>query len=696
MATIRQNAAEIYEGAHARNVWMDAGDECIHLFKGEVVEHDSPGVGRSRDAGGIFVNVSGEVVLRKELAVEDPRTDRVQVAFVGKEKHGHAATLRIGINGHEIQRPPSSVACPDARQYFSLSERGGWNWSRWYYVMFPTEWLTAGTNVITCASKDGVEGWQVMAAEDRHFAIGSLDRTEVPNTSAKSVDGGRTWDCDRIGEDDFGGEYVVRLLLERYREEGTVVSEVFDAAGEDGEVVTSRCTVRRLALGWEGDAPEGTTISLRARTGSTPFYEEGNWSDWDACEPGRSLNEVRGRYLQWEATLTTEDPSRTPALKAVAAETEIEPRGGWAEPLRIVEAHNARILRDSYGFVQEDYTHPKLRELRETFELDAVVAGAGTEFEKIERLLQWAYLIPLGECSCFPWDALDWLILERDEDGAIRMNEYAQRRRDKMCLFPNVVLMQACQSFGIPARHVNFHSEGISGHEVVEVWSNDYRKWVHLDATRDYYWYDPGSRVPLNTLEIREALVERLERPETWRRPYLFHQDVDAMKQDLPIAFREGENAHSVEEGARHILEMFCHFRIVPRSNVYSSERPLPISQGVEVWAWDGYLNWADERVPPLEHFSHHTNRVADMYPTQNQVRYTLMREETTGKIEVYLETDTPNFAGYLVSIDRGAWEQRPDRFVWPLHEGTNSLQVRTRNTAGVEGVVSSVTIARD
>ena len=695
MATIRYTAAEIYEGADARNVWMDEGDEGIRLFKGEVIENDSPGVGRARDARGIFVNVSGEVALRKELEVGDLRTDRVQVAFVGKEKQGHAATLRIGINGYELERSPSSVACPEARQYSGLPERGGWNWSRWYYVAFPTDWLTAGTNVITFAAGDGAEGWQVMAAEDRHFAIGALDDPGTPNTSAKSLDGGVTWDYDRVGEDDFDGEYVVRLLLERYRRSGTIVSEVFDAAGEDGEVVKSRCTVRRLALGWAGDAPDGTAISLRARTGSTPFYEEGSWSDWEVCGDGRPLRTIQGRYLQWEATLATEDPSRTPALKAVNVETEIEPEDGWAEPLRIVEAHNARILRDSYGFVQEDYTHPKLRELRETFELDAVVAGVGTEFEKIERLLQWAYLVPLGECSCFPWDALDWLILERDETGAIRMNEYAQRRRDKMCLFPNVVLMQACQSFGIPARHVNFHSEGISGHEVVEVWSNDYRKWVHLDATRDYYWYDPGSRVPLSTLEIREALVERLECPETWRKPYLYHQDVDAMKRDLPIAFREGENAHSVEEGALHILELFCHFRIVPRSNAYSSEGPLPVSQGVEVWAWDGYLNWADERVPPLEHFSHHTNRVADMYPTQNQVRYTLMRGEAPGEIEVCLETDTPNFAGYLVSIDCSAWEERPDRFVWRLHEGMNSLQARTRNTAGVEGIVSSVTIAR-
>ena len=253
--------------------------------------------------------------------------------------------------------------------------------------------------------------------------------------------------------------------------------------------------------------------------------------------------------------------------------------------------------------------------------------------------------------------------------------------------------MAACLSMGIPARHVNIHSEGMTGHEVVEVWSNDYRKWVHLDATRDYYWYDKATRIPLDTWEIRKVLAERLERPERWERPYLFHRDLEALVRDLPIAFREGRHSLSVEEGALYIFRTFCHIRIVPRSDVFSRERPLPVSQGREVWAWNGYLNWADDRVPPLAHFSYHTNRRADLYWTQNQVRYILEREEEPSTLRVYLETDTPNFAAFSARVDDGVWDERPATFLWKLHEGMNTLQVRSRNTAGVEGIVSSVTV---
>ena len=120
--------------------------------------------------------------------------------------------------------------------------------------------------------------------------------------------------------------------------------------------------------------------------------------------------------------------SQTPLLKRVRLDADVV--GGTTAALRIVSTQNARILRSSYDFVHEDYGCEMLQELRESFELDAVVAGAQTEFELIERLHRWAYHIPLGKCTHFPWNVLDWIKLERDEDGAIIMNTYEQRRRD--------------------------------------------------------------------------------------------------------------------------------------------------------------------------------------------------------------------------------------------------------------------------
>ena len=678
------NAGEIYGSAEqAMGLWMGDGEEGIHLFCGEVVENDAPGSGRS-DQSDIepFFELSGQLVLRKVLQLDEVSGTGAQLAFIAKESKDNEATLRFVVNGQEVLRAPSPQAAPEAKHYWEWIV-GEWSWSRWYYVDIPSEVLVQGENEITVAAVDGQEGWQLMVADYRDFYKGALDPV-LPHASKCSRDGGQTWEEER-------GEYVLRLALKRYRSNGELRSPVLDAAGEQEAAVKSGRTVHRLALDWDAEVPEGTQLGLALRSGSTPIWDAEYWGDWQVCAGGGEAVETCGRYVQWKAEFATGNRSTTPLLKSVQLDANI---GAEAAPSpRVVAAKNAQVLRSSYDMPWEDYQCEMLVQLRRRFELDAVVAGAQTEFELIERLHRWAYHIPLGKCTHFPWNVLDWIKLERDEDGAIIMNTYEQRRRDVMCLYPNVVLVAACLSFGVPARHLNFHSEGMSGHEIAEVWSNDYGKWIHLDATRDYYWYNPQTLVPLDTQEIHQVLAERLQQVERWDRPYLFHQDLDELVRDLPISFYDGEYEHSVEEGAFFLFRSFCHFRIIPRFNVFSQERPMPVSQGTEVWSWDGFLNWADDQVPPLAHFSQHTNRRADFYPTLNQTRYTVENTDEAQRLRVHLETETPGFTTFEVCFNRGEWQEEAAQFDWNLQQGLNILEVRSRNSAGMTGIVSTLSV---
>jgi len=662
---------------------MGAEEPGIRLFGGQIVENDSPGAGRSDDPGRVpFEEISGPSVLRKTLDLGDPRAQSVRVAFVGRERKGHGATLAITVNGHRVLRPPSPLATPDAQQYWILAgDEGAWNWSRWYYVDIPAGCLREGRNEIRFLAEDGRLGWSIMVADYRDYEKGMVDPVEIPETSHISKDAGKTWTAER-------GEYVLRLSLARYRRTGVLVSPVVDAAGEQLLTVKSKRSLRAVDLEADAEIPSGTRIRFRMRTGSRPSYDAQHWSDWGSTP----VADPAGRYVQWKAEFETDDPSLTPMLKGIALEADVEMRPASGS-LRVVREQNAEIRRSSYDFQWEDYRCELLRTLRARFELDAVVAGAQTEFEAIMRLSRWAYEAPLKDCTHFPWNVLDWLALERNREGHIVRNTYTQRRRDAMCLYPNVVLAAACLSMGIPARHVNLHSEGMTGHEIAEVWSNDYRKWIHLDATRDYYWYDPRTCVPLSTLEIHQVLADRLEETERWDRPYLFRQDLRAMEEDLPIALREGDHEHSVKEGALTMFHTFCHFRIVPRTNVFSQPRPLPVSQGTEVWAWNGYLNWADDKVPPLLHFSNHTNRQADFYPSLNQTHLTAERTDDPDVLRVYTETETPCFEGYEAKVDSQEWQDEGAEFRWTLHKGVNLLQIRSRNTAGVKGISSVLAV---
>jgi len=701
ISRISQSAREIYNtgGATMRNVWMGEKEDAIHLYYGELIENDSPMCGRDDEvyqkdghAWDPYEPIEKDIVLRKTLTVTDPCTDEVQVTFIGRERRGHDATLRIVVNGNETLRPPSPVATPDARQYWDMAQQDGeWGWARWYYVKIPADDIQLGDNVIELSAADGAEGWQVMVGSYSAFHKGAR-RGEYPqHSSAKSTNGGNTWHTDNMGpEGDGVGEYVIRLDMRRYRASGWMISPVVDAAGQDDLPIKQPLQVDSVQLSIDAELPYHTGIIMSLRWGDTPYYDSGSWTDWLPVPLDTGPVGAYGRYVQWRAELYTDDRTVSPALRAVTIESEHE-QAPATDDLRVIEFSNAEILRSSYEFSDEDYHHPKLRELREVCDLDKVIAGAEDDWEMTQRLMRWAYLIPLPNCIICPWDALKWIEINRDEDGEIIVNEYETRRRDRMCLYSNVLLAEMLLACGIPARHVNINSQGISGHEICEAWSNVHGKWIHLDATRDFYWIEESTGEPLSTLDVRQELVRHLDKPETWEDPHVFRLGAK-IHEDQRIAAYEGGEWVEQEDAGDHIYQTMAHFRIVPRNDYYSQPYPLPVSQGAEVWGWDGYLNWADDMVPPLTHFSHHTNRLGDFYWTNNQAHMTLLR---TGQrqLSVLLEHDMPNFARYEASIDGGEWAPAESGFRLELEPGITELAVRAVNTMDLPGPVSRAVV---
>jgi hypothetical protein len=399
---------------------------------------------------------------------------------------------------------------------------------------------------------------------------------------------------------------------------------------------------------------------------------------------------LRGRYLQWRIKFTTSDPETSPELNGIALEavTRHHSRG----KIRVVREDNFEFHPDPEGYRYEDYQSAYLQKFRRRFQLDAVVAGAHTDWERQLRLMRWTYLVPLQrQTPIFPWDPSAWIDAQR-LPGALAANTYPDRRRDAMCLFSNVTLMAALQSLGYPARHVNIASEGLSGHEIAEVWSNQFGKWILLDATRDMFWYDKGTGTPANTLEIHKALAERLKQPETWQHPFHYAQPPETFLADFPIAPALSlERLPVTPETLNELLTINAQLRIVPRSDVFSHPSPLPVSQGSEIWCWDGYLNWADTQTPPLPHFTHHTNRAADFNWPLDQVRYVVEETATPGLVNVTLDHNMPYLASLLARVDRGQWKEVPKHFPWTLHAGMNTLELRGRNNAGVEGMTSDL-----
>lgn len=109
-----------------------------------------------------------------------------------------------------------------------------------------------------------------------------------------------------VGTGDPGKLYV---LQDRYAQSGTILSDVLDA-----KMISKWGTLQ-----WRASTPEGTALSIAARSGNVAEPDE-TWSDWSEEQTNPATATVSApsaRFLQYRVTLRTDDPTRTPALNTL-------------------------------------------------------------------------------------------------------------------------------------------------------------------------------------------------------------------------------------------------------------------------------------------------------------------------------------------------------------------------------------------
>ena len=583
-------AGELEARGQLKHLRYDVAGEAITLDDMLLVEDDAPAIGKPEGAADTawFEKLHQGVMIRKDLVLEDARAFAGYLLFDGMEADYNDFPLYIRINGVELVRPPTQRAHPFARHYYT-SDWGGSHFDNWFVVEVPVGALRQGNNEIVLWSESPETSWEIMVAADQEYRRGSNTRRRHPNRSAKSKDGGKTWDFDHLGwKDEIDGEYTLRLSLDRYVREGTYVSPVMDLA-EGAGTVKKRLEIEACQVAWDVDVGEECSAEIRVRSGESPLPAAASWSPFEPVEGlAKTWSKPSGRYVQFEVMMRTENPLKTPALKRVSIETMVaevprESRGFY----RLVEFKNGRVIRPSMEFAHEDFA--RLREIRDRFELDQVVDGAAGEFAAQLRLMRWTYEVPLGRLNPYAWNYYDLPRLERDEAGRIKLlGGYEERRRQGHCLYCNMTLIAACLAMGYPARWVNISTKHTYEHEVAEVWSNQFDKWVFLDATRDYYIYDPDTGIPMNLVEISARLAEIMPGPATWEHPIQWHLPDPALLEKVRIAYREGDHNYSIREpGEGPEFLMYKGHLQMPLRNDFAS-RPLPVP-------WRISSNWGGD-----------------------------------------------------------------------------------------------------
>jgi hypothetical protein len=214
---------------------------------------------------------------------------------------------------------------------------------------------------------------------------------------------------------------------------------------------------------------------------------------------------------------------------------------------------------------------------------------------------------------------------------------------------------------------------GSTEHSVTEIWSNQHRKWVMLDPTSNLCLETNG--VPLNAYEIRQ---EWFYQNGTNLVFVIGKERKKYRKSDLPIFLERfagfGDLAVYPDE-----LDKYGFTAYIPNTDLMDAGYDYAKMFIVKDKLCDG-TKWHVRTVP--------ANPSVDAYFPIGHAAFSLASKQ--GSLKVALKTLTPNFKHYEVQLDNAGWKRSEDAFVWNVHPGHNSLEVRTVNRFGVNGPPSS------
>jgi len=581
---------------------------------------------------GIFNEVLSERVwAKKEFVLDDPRARWVRLYFGAASDKVH-----IEVNGRRL----------------TIGDPKEWAYGNWATVEVPPDCLHRGKNEVVFSGAGMLY----------------VDNCLLPNRSARSLDGGKTWDYDHLGRDSqYNGEYMVRLGLGRYPARGELWSDGIDLAALAGGPIAPAAVPLAMQLAADTGMPDTTSVRFELRSGTVPEYDPERWSAWQPADAGVWLElPPDHRYAQWRAVLTTDNPLVTPLLRGVTlrARLEVEPA---PNNIAVARFDNQRIVRGSYHFT---YQRPsrRLELLRTLYKLDDVTAGAKTELEQYVALRawtrrQWGNGWSRGE--------LDW---GAPPDALILLDMAPRGKVPGFCGHYAWTFVQCALTQGFTGRITCSHNHAYS-----EVWSNEYRKWMLMDPgpavddvqSLNYHYVLNG--VPMTALELHKRLPKK-----DW-----------AGVEVVPSNPANKWNPNEDEAAMRRYELVYIPFR----NNTLDSALPGNIDE--QGWPTDiDWLVWRDGPIQELHpRYLYTTNREGDMYWTLNQVAIYPSYGKAAGALRLEFDTVTPNFDRYEARLDGGEWTKCGGAYDWQLNAGANRLEARTVNAFGKAGIVSSLEV---
>ncbi len=321
----------------------------------------------------------------------------------------------------------------------------------------------------------------------------------------------------------------------------------------------------------------------------------------------------------------------------------------------------------------EDFSSPAIARLRKEYRLDDVVRGETSEFEKQLKLRHWVHSRwPIDNDQKFSGDV--FAILEKAKTGAGFYCTHSMNVQHAVMTAMGYVV----RDLGVDSDHLVFGKS--NHHGVNEVWSNEYAKWVLLDAKYDIHYERAG--VPLSALELHEAAradqgkgIVKVAGPD---------------RREVPMK--------GLEFPTSSVLS-YWWISYNPGMKTFtgkSDRRGVVVFDSPEFRATKWFRD-TDEGL--AEHWAYRAKAFVPV-SDRRQIDWTVgvpdvkVKQTAMGDVDVTLFSITPNLETYRIRLNNRSWQDiAGDRWHWKLKAGENILHVCTRNRFGVDGPVVTVVV---
>jgi len=340
----------------------------------------------------------------------------------------------------------------------------------------------------------------------------------------------------------------------------------------------------------------------------------------------------------------------------------------------IVTTHlnNGNFFIGSYPVDEEDPYHPRLQLLRRREQLDKVIAPGETELDKVVLLLDWTHrqLRTNGKFYYPPWDAVEILDLARKYGNGGFCAQYA------------IVMLQACLSVGLHARYID-----LPGHFILAVWLDDLEKWAVMDPYNGCYYEKNG--VPLDGFSLYEAYHNNdvkniLKVTPAGVKTQIALEDL-SVYQKVSIMLR---NNHLTDPISVEVNGRSEKLVLNPDHTSY------PQFGKVNITIRDSFLSY---KALPGQDIAHRRwiSDTDDFRDDQNQtvIQYSQSKKDARAIKVMLMPVNAQALSTFLINANDNGWQEAPDKLIWGITPGFNTLQVRALTQFGWKGPISSITL---